>query len=83
VDTGALRASQSYSRLKDGTYQFRWSVPYATSVHEGGTFFDGSEMPARPWTRMALKQMREDGTIERLMQTEIRKPNNTGLGGTT
>lgn len=73
VDTGALRASQNYTRQTDGVYRFTWSVPYATSVHEGGTFFDGTEMPARPWTRRALKGMREDKVIEKIMKLELKK----------
>lgn len=73
VDTGALRASQQYTKHSDGTYRFSWNVPYAAQVHEGGTFFDGSEMPGRPWTRRAINQMREDKTVQRIMNTQLKK----------
>lgn len=71
VDTGALRASQTYEKQADGQYQFRWSVPYAAQVHEGGTFFDGSPMPARPWTRKVLREMRDQKTIEAVMKKRL------------
>lgn len=73
VDSGTLRASQQYTRQADGSYRFVWGVPYAAQVHEGGTFLDGSEMPARPWTRYALKKMREEKVVERLMDKELKE----------
>ena len=71
VDTGALRASQQYSKLQDGSYQFSWGVPYAAYVHEGVTFTDGTDLPARPWTTYALRQMQQDRTVEKLIEAEL------------
>lgn len=61
VDTGRLRSSQTeeYKGLQaDGTFrfEFNWPVDYAAPVHQGAVFRNGSSMPARPWTRVALQQ---------------------------
>lgn len=49
VDTGALRASQQRTDLPDGV-RWSWGVNYAAEVHEGATFKNGLQNPARPWT---------------------------------
>jgi len=54
VDTGALKDSQEL-RLKGGlSVDFRWTVPYASYVHEGYTHISGKVMPGRPWTDYGL-----------------------------
>ena len=49
VDTGRLRASQQRTDSPDGV-QWSWGVDYAAQVHEGATFKNGLQTPARPWT---------------------------------
>lgn len=49
VDTGALRASQQRTDLPDGV-RWSWGVNYAAEVHEGATYKNGGQKPARPWT---------------------------------
>lgn len=59
VDTGRLRSSQTIVPLADRNGVKRamisWPVTYAAAVHEGAVFQSGRSMPARPWTREALK----------------------------
>lgn len=33
-----------------------WNAPYAAIVHEGATFSDGTENPARPWAGAAINE---------------------------
>ena len=50
VDIGTLRQSGIYSFIDPYTMEARWSVDYATAVHEGARLRNGTILPARPWT---------------------------------
>jgi hypothetical protein len=55
VDTGRLLNSQSYS-IQGTEAEWRWTAPYSIIVHEGATLRNGTEIPARRWTRRALRE---------------------------
>lgn len=55
VDTGELRNSLSIDLQKDIAV-YKYSVPYAAIVHEGGKTATGKTYPARPWTESALEE---------------------------
>lgn len=81
VDTGRLRASQTEEfkgRQPDGTYRFEfsWPVDYAAPVHQGAVFRDGSSMPARPWTKVALQQWDAQRHFSRAFSAYLRAGGN-------
>lgn len=56
IDTGALIESKAIARSSTGnSVEFSWDVPYAAAVHEGCTLRNGTELPARPWTKKAIE----------------------------
>lgn len=71
VDTGRLRASQTYREVSDTKYEFSWPVEYATQVHEGAKLKDGGEWPARPWTRTALENLDSKKFFETILRREL------------
>ncbi len=66
VDTGALRRSQKV--IPDGRLSvlYVWSVEYSAAVHEGATLRNGAKLPARPWTKVALKRIDLEDIMGRL-----------------
>jgi phage gpG-like protein len=54
VDTGQLRDSLSLE-LRQNVAKYRYSVPYAAIVHEGGVTSTGNIYPARPWIDTAIE----------------------------
>jgi len=71
VDTGRLRASQTFSKQTDTKYQFVWPVEYAGEVHEGTNLKSGVEWPARPWTRTALENFDAKKYFEDILRREL------------
>jgi hypothetical protein len=69
VDTGTLIDSLVISRKPDGTTQFSWEVDYAAAVHDGATLKNGTELPARPWTKIGL----EECNPRKIMQEHLNK----------
>lgn len=55
VDTGDLRNSLSL-KIQSESAVYRYSLPYAAIVHEGGKTAKGKIYPARPWTQSALDE---------------------------
>lgn len=45
---------------------FTWDVEYSAAVHEGAVFTDGRSMPARPWTRTAMRDFDFEGVFAKL-----------------
>jgi len=58
IDTGELDSSQSLTRESRTAWRWRWTAPHALIVHEGATLRNGTELPARRWTRRAVQQYR-------------------------
>ena len=71
VDTGRLRASQTYRQVSPDKYEFSWPVEYATQVHEGAKLKGGGEWPARPWTRTALENVDSKKYFETILRREL------------
>lgn len=71
VDTGRLRASQTYRKVDNQRFEFNWPVEYATQVHEGAKLKDGGEWPARPWTRTALENFDAKSYFEDILRREL------------
>jgi hypothetical protein len=90
VDTGDLRASQTMAidpRPGVMVTKYRWSAPYAPSVHDGAVFkatdAEGNPrtMTARPWTREVIKDRVKLQRVFKLHFTLSAK--RRGLGGTS
>lgn len=75
VDTGQLRRSYFPLPRPPWKYEHTWTVEYALPVHEGAVFRDGSSMPARPWTRVALRKFRFADTFARIARARLRTQN--------
>lgn len=56
IDTGALLESKAITRSANAA-EFSWDVNHAIAVHEGATLRSGTELPARPWTEVALEEV--------------------------
>lgn len=64
VDTGALRRSQQVGFPSPTTVLYQWPVDYALYVHEGYTRQNGTVVPPRRWTNLALKRFDFDKKFE-------------------
>lgn len=64
VDTGALRRSQQLSFAGPTTALYQWPVDYALYVHEGYTRQNGTVVPPRRWTTLALNRFDFDKKFE-------------------
>lgn len=53
VDSGALRQSNAV-QITGPVAVFRWSVNYASAIHEGATLWNGGVILPRPWTRAVM-----------------------------
>jgi hypothetical protein len=76
VDTGALRASQTETfrgRVDANTLraEFAWNINYAAPVHEGAVFRSGATLPARPWTRVAMRRFNAEAFYARAFKGAI------------
>lgn len=47
---------------------FTFATDYATYVHNGVTFTNGTKLPARPWTKTAIADFDFEGTFGKLFQ---------------
>lgn len=55
VDRGELKSSYQPSSTPN-TYKHAWNADHAMAVHSGAVYKDGSTMPRRPWTEMAMAE---------------------------
>ncbi len=55
IDTGKLIGSQNLDRLDSDTFELSWGADYAAEVHEGKTLKSGVNLPARRWTKEAIR----------------------------
>lgn len=55
IDTGRLRISQLKS-VTANTASYAWPVEYAAAVHNGAILKNGSSLPPRPWTELAVQR---------------------------
>ena len=53
VDSGALRQSNAL-QITGTVAVFRWSVNYASAIHEGAVLWNGGIIQPRPWTRAVM-----------------------------
>jgi hypothetical protein len=58
IDTGELDSSQRLTRESRLVWRWDWNAAYALFVHEGVTFSNGTDMPARRWTVRAVEQFK-------------------------
>lgn len=62
-DTGELYDSLVISRTL-GAAEYTWEADYATIVHDGATTKNGTELPARPWTKVGLEECDAVGIMQ-------------------
>lgn len=67
-DTGELYDSLVISRTGNAA-EYTWEADYAAIVHDGATTKNGTELPARPWTKVGLEECDAAG----IMQQELNK----------
>lgn len=68
VDTGELYDSLVISRTSNAA-DYTWEADYAAIVHDGATTKNGTELPARPWTKIGLEECDAVG----IMQQQLNK----------
>lgn len=66
VNDGQLRGSQLLVFLSAFEAEYSWNTDYAYYVHQGYTLANGTEMPARDWTRHAQENFDFPGTAQKL-----------------
>ncbi|HYW17714.1 MAG TPA: hypothetical protein VE956_00120 [Nodularia sp. (in: cyanobacteria)] len=67
-DTGELYDSLVISRTANAA-EYTWEADYAAIVHDGATTKSGTELPARPWTKVGLEECDAVG----IMQQQLNK----------
>ncbi|MCC5640636.1 hypothetical protein LC593_33355 [Nostoc sp. CHAB 5844] len=68
VDTGELYDSLVISRTANSA-QLTWDADHAAIVHDGATTTNGTDLPARPWTKQGI----EDCDVAEVMQRQLNK----------
>ncbi|MEH2201217.1 hypothetical protein [Nostoc sp.] len=67
-DTGELYNSLVISRSANAA-EYTWESDHAAIVHDGATTKNGTELPARPWTKIGL----EECNAAEIMQQQLNK----------
>lgn len=67
-DTGELYDSLVISRTANAA-EYTWEADHAAIVHDGATTKNGTELPARPWTKVGL----EECDAASIMQQQLNK----------
>jgi phage gpG-like protein len=62
-DTGELYDSLVISRTANAA-EYTWEADYAAIVHDGATTKNGTELPARPWTKVGLEECDAPGIMQ-------------------
>jgi hypothetical protein len=68
VDEEELIDSLVVSRTANSA-EYEWQAPHASIVHDGATTKNGTELPARPWTEVALREC----DVAEIMQQQLNK----------
>ncbi|MFB2768580.1 hypothetical protein ACE1AT_04715 [Pelatocladus sp. BLCC-F211] len=68
VDQEELIDSLVVSRTTNAA-EYTWEADHAAIVHDGATTKNGTELPARPWTKVGLKEC----DPAKIMQQQINK----------
>ncbi|WP_445634514.1 HK97 gp10 family phage protein [Nostoc sp. DSM 114161] len=68
IDEEELIDSLVISRTANAA-QFTWESDHAAIVHDGATTKNGTELPARPWTKIGLEECDAAG----IMQQQLNK----------
>lgn len=68
VDTGKLYDSLVISRTANAA-ELTWEADYALIVHDGATTKNGTDLPARPWTEVGIKE----SDAAEIMQQQLNK----------
>ncbi|MEH2393874.1 MAG: hypothetical protein V7K21_20145 [Nostoc sp.] len=69
-DTGGLYDSLVISRTT-GAAEYTWEVDYAAIVHDGATTKNGTELPARPWTKVGLEKCDAAGIMQQQLDKSL------------
>ncbi|MHC5779694.1 hypothetical protein [Nostoc sp.] len=62
-DIGELYDSLVISRTANAA-EYTWEADYAAIVHDGATTKNGTELPARPWTKVGLEECDAAGIMQ-------------------
>lgn len=68
LDTEELINSKTISR-NGSNAKFEWNADHAVIVHDGATLRNGTELPARPWTKLAAERFNASD----FMQTKLNR----------
>lgn len=68
LDTGELYDSLVISR-KTNAADLTWEADHASIVHDGAFTKSGTELPARPWTKIGVEQV----DLAQAMQNQVNK----------
>lgn len=68
VDTGELYDSLVISRNASAV-KYSWEADHASIVHDGATTINGTDLPARPWTKVGI----EECDAATIMQQQLNK----------
>ncbi|WP_375495554.1 hypothetical protein [uncultured Nostoc sp.] len=68
LDSEELYNSLVISRTASAA-EYTWEADYAAIVHDGATTKNGTELPARPWTKVGLEECDAAG----IMQQQLNK----------
>jgi hypothetical protein len=68
VDTGELYDSLVISRNANAA-EYTWDADHAAIVHDGATTKNGTDLPARPWTKVGI----EECDAAEIMQRQLNK----------
>ncbi|MBW4677671.1 MAG: hypothetical protein KME52_27830 [Desmonostoc geniculatum HA4340-LM1] len=63
-DTGKLYDSLVISRTANAA-EYTWESDHAAIVHDGATTKNGTELPARPWTKVGLEECDAAGIMQK------------------
>ena len=62
-DTGELYDSLVISRTGNAA-EYTWESDHAAIAHDGATTKNGTELPARPWTKVGLEECDAAGVMQ-------------------
>lgn len=51
--------------------EYTWESDHAAIVHDGATTKNGTELPARPWTKIGLKECDAAGIMQRELNRNL------------
>ena len=70
VDTQELIDSKMIVRNGDNA-RIEWTADYAAIVHDGATLTNGTDLPARPWTKLAAQRFNASAFMQKKLNRNL------------